>query len=105
MPATTGPAVTSVPRPVSYDYGIFILDADTGVDPLIYYESTPALCGGTGTQPPSVAVPVSQWSVPWTLVSRDPRGYSAAIQAQVLSCDGYDPTATSSVAPRPSLSW
>jgi len=77
----TTPTTTS-PGPPSHHYDVFVVDAETGTDALLYTESqTPGTRG-------SVIVPVERVSVPWTLVSRSPNGYSGQISATVLPCDG-----------------
>jgi hypothetical protein len=74
------------PGPEQYGYRVFVVDAHTGTDALIYEESQPV---GGGVMPASVSVPVERISVPWTLVSRSPNGYAGTIDATVLRCDGY----------------
>ena len=78
--ATT--STTAAPSPPSHDYDVFVVDAKTGTDALLYGEAQSPGAGG------SVIVPVEQVSVPWTLVSRSPNGYSGEISATVLPCDG-----------------
>jgi hypothetical protein len=92
-PAQTGGGVpASPPSSSNHGYEAFLLDATTGAGALIYEEGRPAPCGIGGLIAPSVAVPVEEVSVPWTLTSRSPGGYSGTIDAQVLGCDGYSPT-------------
>lgn len=74
------------PGPEQYGYLVFVVDAQTGSDALMYAESQP---GPGGMIAASVSVPVEQTSIPWTLVSRSPNGYAATIDATVLPCDGY----------------
>jgi hypothetical protein len=74
------------PGPDQYGYLVFVVDAQTGTDALMYAESQP---GPGGTIAPAVSVPVEQISVPWTLISRSPNGYTGTIDATVLPCDGY----------------
>ena len=66
----------SKPGPNEYDYLVFVVDARTGSDALMYAEGQP---GPGGTIAASVSVPVEQISVPWTLVSRSPNGYAGTI--------------------------
>jgi hypothetical protein len=78
----------SIPKagPEQYGYLVFVVDAQTGSDALMYAESQP----GPGAMIAAyVSVPVEQISVPWTLVSRSPNGYAGTIDATVLPCDGY----------------
>jgi hypothetical protein len=83
---TTFPA----PLPTDYNYAVFLVDADTGRDALIYQESEANPCGLASRVPPSLDEPQELVSVPWTLVSRNPDGYSGTISATLLPCDGYD---------------
>jgi hypothetical protein len=71
-------------------YAVFLADAATGGDALIYEQSQPSLCGGNSIIPPSVTVPIEQTSVPWKLDSRDPGAYSAVLTAEVPPCDTSD---------------
>jgi len=66
-----------------YDYLIFVVDARTGADALLYTEGAPG-------EPPSVTVPAERVSVPWTLVQRSPDGYAGTLHVTMLPCDGYD---------------
>lgn len=92
-PARTGSGVPVPPQSSSnHEYEAFLLDATTGAAALIYEEGRPAPCGIGGPIAPSVSAPVEEVSVPWTLISRSPDGYSGTIDAQVLGCDGYSPT-------------
>jgi hypothetical protein len=50
--------------PASPDYQVFLLDATTGGGALVYTEGRPAPCGGRGTVPPEVNVPVKASSAP-----------------------------------------
>ena len=86
-----GPAKVA-PVPTDYGYDLFLMDARTGADALLYAEGGPPPCGFGARIAPSVSVPAEQVSVPWTLVSRDPNGYSGRISATVLPCDGYPDT-------------
>jgi hypothetical protein len=79
-PSTSSPASH---QPPSFGYVIFLMDARTGSDALLYAEGQPGATGG------SVTVPVERISVPWTLISRSPNGYVGTIRATVLPCDGY----------------
>jgi hypothetical protein len=83
-PGAVGAATstTASPSPPTHDYDVFLVDAETGTDALIYAE--PQAAGTSG----SVTVPAERVSGPWTLDSRSPNGYSAQITATVLPCDG-----------------
>ena len=70
------------------DYVVFLLDARTGSDALLYAEGQPGLTSSTGAPGAAVTVPAEQVSVPWTLISRSPNGYAGTISATVLPCDG-----------------
>lgn len=65
----------------SHSYLVFVVDAHTGSDALLYAERQ--------SFPAAVTVPAERVSVPWTLVSRSPNGYAGEISATVLPCDGY----------------
>lgn len=77
---------TTMPRQPSWNYSIFLADAATGSDTLVYTEATPPPCGGSGLDGPYRSVPVETISVPWTLESRGRHGYSGQIEAQVPPC-------------------
>jgi hypothetical protein len=79
--------VRLVPRPSDHGYKVFIIDARSGTDALVYTEGGPGGCTSGARVPPSVGVAEESVSVPWTLVSRDPGGYSGTISATVLPCD------------------
>ncbi|MGH9121393.1 MAG: hypothetical protein ACRDYC_05535, partial [Acidimicrobiales bacterium] len=66
-PLETSPPSTAPASPDSYFYTVFLLDAATGSDALIYNESVPNPCGFPGRVSASVGVPAEQTSVPWTL--------------------------------------
>ena len=78
-----GTASTTAPTtsPPSNGYVVFLVDAQTGSDALLYAEAQ--------SFPATVTVPVERVSVPWTLISRSPDGYSGTISATVSPCDGY----------------
>ncbi|MDX6285182.1 MAG: hypothetical protein QOG53_667 [Frankiales bacterium] len=81
------PITDPTPPTQSHNYGVFIVDAATGSDLVRYSEPGP--CGGSDTSP-SFGVPITQMSVPWTLVSEEPDRSSAQIAFQVGPCDGYE---------------
>ncbi len=85
-PAETAP-VHLVPRPSDHGYKVFMFDARTGTDALIYTEGGPGGCTTGARVPPTVSAAEESVSVPWTLVSRNPDGYSGTISATVLPCD------------------
>jgi hypothetical protein len=76
-----------VTRPSDHGYLVFLVDARSGTDALVYTEGGPGGCRTGARVPPSVGVAEESVSVPWTLVSRDPNGYSGTIEATVLPCD------------------
>jgi hypothetical protein len=93
--AVTTPPATLAPAPgqpayTGYGYEVFLIDAATGGDALIYDETQPAPCGGTGVVPAGVAVPIEETSVPWTLDRRNPDRFSAVLTASVPPCDFHD---------------
>jgi hypothetical protein len=77
---------TTSPRLASHGYLVFLVDARTGSDALLYQEGQPGPVTSAGS--PSVTVPAEQVSVPWVLESRSPNGYEGRIMATVLPCDG-----------------
>ncbi len=85
-PAMRSP-VHLVRRASDYGYKVFVIDARTGTDALIYTEGGPGGCTNGARVPPTVGVAEESVSVPWALVSRDPGGYSGTISATVLPCD------------------
>ena len=85
-PIRTTPAAsttTTSPGEASHGYLVFLVDAHTGSDALLYAEGQSPGTGG------SVSVPAERVSVPWTLVSRAPDGYAGKMSITVLPCDGY----------------
>jgi hypothetical protein len=76
------------PPASDYDYQVFLIDAHSGGDALVYVESQGNPCGGARI-PARLDVPSEQVSVPWTLVSRDPDGYSGTIEVTVQQCETY----------------
>jgi hypothetical protein len=85
-PAERSP-VHLVTRPSDHGYEVFMIDARTGTDALVYQEGGPGGCTNGARVPPSVAVVRESVSVPWTLTARNPDGYSGTIAAVVLPCD------------------
>ena len=85
-PAQPAPAPEQ-PAYAGYGYEVFLIDAATGGDALIYDETQPVPCGGTGVIAASVAVPIEETSVPWTLDRRNPDRFSAVLTASVPPCD------------------
>ena len=88
-PAQPAPAPEQ-PAYAGYGYEVFLIDAATGGDALIYDEIQPVPCGGTGVIAASVAVPIEETSVPWTLDRRNPDRFSAVLTASVPPCDFHD---------------
>jgi hypothetical protein len=85
-PAESAP-VHFVPRPSDHAYEVFMIDARTGTDALVYREGGPGGCTAGARIPPNVGAVEESVSVPWTLILRDPDGYSGAIAAPILPCD------------------
>lgn len=93
--AVTAPPATPAPAPdqpayTGYYYEVFLIDAATGGDALIYDETQPVPCGGPGVVPAGVAVPIEETSVPWTLDRRNQDRFSAVLTAFVPPCDAHD---------------
>jgi hypothetical protein len=76
-----------VPHTGDHGYEVFMIDARTGTDALVYREGGPGGCSAGARAPPNVGAAEESVSVPWTLVSRDPGGYSGTIAATILPCD------------------
>ncbi len=74
-------------RAGDHGYEVFVIDARSGTDALIYREGGPGGCTSGSRVPPTVGVAEESVSVPWTLAARDPGGYSGTISATVLPCD------------------
>jgi hypothetical protein len=91
-PVTIPPAKPAPEQPAytGYGYEVFLIDAATGGDALLYDETQPVPCGGTGIIPAGVAVPIEETSVPWTLDRRNPDRFSAVLTASVPPCDFHD---------------
>lgn len=77
-----------------YNYQVFLVDAATGADALVYTEGGPNLCGAPGRYDPTLSVPTDDFSASWTLTGRNANGYAATITAQLRTCDGYQPVVT-----------
>ena len=93
-PVTTPPAMPAPapgqPAYTGYGYEVFLIDAATGGDALIYDETQPVPCGGTSVVPAGLAVPIEETSVPWTLDRRNPDRFSAVLTASVPPCGFHD---------------
>ena len=88
-PLETSPPTTAPPRATDDDYQVFLVDARTGRDALVYSESQPGQCGSSVRMAATLIQPREQVSVPWILTSRDPDGYSGTLTASMLPCDGH----------------
>lgn len=86
-PLARGPLHPIRPRASDHGYEVFMIDARTGTDALVYTEGGPGPCNASDRVPPVVAAAEESVSVPWTLVARTPGGYSGTIAATVLPCD------------------
>jgi hypothetical protein len=89
-PSQTAGTPPATPKYTGYYYDVFIVDAATGADALLYTERAPLVCDQPGFSPPSLAIPIEQTSVPWRLDSRAANGYYGTLTAYVPPCDGYD---------------
>lgn len=89
-PAPTCPRPTEQERATHHNYAVFVVDAQTGGDALLYTEGDyGAICAGAH-ETPHVDVPVTYVSLPWRLVSEKPDRSGARIAIDVTSCDGYE---------------
>ncbi len=86
-PLERAPVGAVAPRASDHDYSVFLIDARTGSDALVYREGGPGGCTPGARVPPNVTVAKESASVPWTLVSRNPDGYSGTISATILPCE------------------
>jgi hypothetical protein len=69
-----------------WDYQVYAIDANTGLAPAVYLESTSEPCGGPGIVPPSVAVPIELLSLPWQLEKENSSRTSATLTASYSPC-------------------
>lgn len=88
----TSAPVRLTPRRTDHDYEVFMVDARTGSDALVYSEGAPGGCVSGARVAPTLNAVEESVSVPWTLTSRNPNGYSGTISATVLPCDQYPGT-------------
>jgi hypothetical protein len=86
-PLATGPSRPARPRASDHGYEVFMIDARTGTDAIVYKEGGPGGCRAGERVPPVVSAAEESVSVPWTIAARNPDGYSATISATVLPCD------------------
>jgi hypothetical protein len=104
-PNVSGPTTpTPIPTPKAkhHGYAVFLVDADTGGDALLYTEASVGLCSG-GEGKPSVDVPATKVSVPWTLVAEAQDRAAAQIRFQVTACDGYDRVVLADIDTNPAV--
>lgn len=76
-------------EPGHHGYQVFLVDAATGGDALLYVERRNGICPGSMPDGPWVDVPLTYVSVPWQLQSEEPDRSSAQISFDVTDCDGY----------------
>ena len=72
-----------------HGYAVFVVDAQTGGDALLYTERRNGACPGSQADGPWLDVPLTTVSLPWRLVSEQPDRSSAQISFAVSDCDGY----------------
>jgi hypothetical protein len=77
------------PEPAHHGYAVFIVDATTGGDALLYTERRNGGCAG-GAEGPFLNVPLTAVSLPWTLINEQPDRSRATITFNVTPCDGYN---------------
>jgi hypothetical protein len=91
-PAYGGGALpTSNSEPGHHGYSVFVVDAATGGDALLYTERANGGCPGSRAQGPFLDVPLTSVSVPWQLMSMQADRLRAEISFEVGRCDGYSP--------------
>ena len=90
-PPPTCPPPSKQQRASHHNYVVFVVDAQSGGDALLYTEGHyGALCADDRSGP-HVDVPLMSMSLPWRLVSERPDRTFARIAVDVTSCDGYGP--------------
>lgn len=75
--------------PGLHGYAVFIIDAATGGNALLYTERMNPNCPGGYPQGPWVDVPLTNASVPFQLVSIEQDRSSALVRFRAGPCDGY----------------
>jgi hypothetical protein len=88
-PDMSAPPATVLATPAGFEYQVFLVDARSGRNALVYAESQPNPCGFATRLAASLIQPRQEVSVPWVLQSRSANGYSGTIRATVLPCAGY----------------
>ena len=76
-------------EPGHHGYQVFLVDATSGADALLYVERRNGACPGSMPDGPWVDVPLTSVSVPWQLQSQEPDRSSAQISFNIADCDGY----------------
>ncbi|HET6911027.1 MAG TPA: hypothetical protein VFH54_16975 [Mycobacteriales bacterium] len=87
-----GPNSTPPPRhldPSLHGYAVFVVDAGSGSDALLYTERMNPICPGGYPSGPWVDVPLTSTSIAWRLVSRQPDNTRGVVSFQAAACDGY----------------
>jgi len=81
-------------RASRHNYLVFVVDAQTGGDALLYTEGGYGVpCASIRVSGPYVDVPLTAASLPWRLVSMAPNGSAARIAVDVTPCDDNKPAA------------
>lgn len=88
-PAYTSPPPVSKREPGHHGYAVFVVDAMTGGDALLYTERANGGCPGSQAMGPFLDVPLTSLSARWQLVSVQPDRSSAQVRFQVSRCDGH----------------
>jgi len=86
------PGVTAPPAhvdPSLHGYAVFLVDATSGSDALLYTERTNPICPGGSPAGPWVDVPLTTTSIAWQLLSQEPDHTRGVVRFQVAACDGY----------------
>ena len=93
MPRFNGNGVTCTPLPAAerakrHNYLVFVVDAQTGGDALLYTEGGRGFpCANSRASGPYVDIPLTWASVPWRLLSMAPNRSSARIAVDVTPCN------------------
>jgi hypothetical protein len=78
-------------------YQVYAIDADTGLAPATYIESTSEPCGGPGIVPPSVTVPIEALSLPWQLENVNASRTSGTLSVSYSPCRSIKVSDTTTV--------
>lgn len=87
----TCPPPSKQQQATRHNYVVFVVDAQSGGDALLYTEGHYGAMCADDRNGPHVDVPLTSVSVPWRMVSERPDRSRAQIAIDVTACDGYAP--------------